>query len=312
MPIEPRGSLKGNSATKRGLRMPLKTSVAISLVVSLGLLTLIMIAGLIVPKSVLLKLSKNSDASAQKASVAETVSSASAGINANQNSVSDQPATTTPATSAPTSTSPTSTSTNPSTATKVPAATTPVGTTTAKVAPTLTFSGSPTSVTSGSTVVLSWTINSTATAPVTCTGAGGSFAGAKATSGSQSVSQTSTTSYTLACTNVAGSSGTNSVTISVAAPASACGTSGGACTTAQIATHNTAGNCWVIYNSNYLILSGTGRKGSNGDEVANHNGGSSRITPYCGGNATTGFNAQHGSQSGVKSIFNTYVVGPVQ
>jgi cytochrome b involved in lipid metabolism len=92
----------------------------------------------------------------------------------------------------------------------------------------------------------------------------------------------------------------------------ACGSAGGACTSAQVAAHNTSGDCWVIYNTNYLILSGSGVVGSNGNEVTNHSGGSSRITPYCGGNATSAFTSKHGGQTSVKNIFNSYIVGPVQ
>ena len=306
MSLSPINIIKGTFASKGSRRMSLKKYVAVSLFIALGFLTLILIAGLIVPKNVLLKISSFVISNSDDASTTESVNNNSTKtLPADQTSTSTstQPVNTT--TQQTTSTSPT---TKPTTI-PITQPSSPAGA--AKVAPTLTFTGSPTSVSSGGSTVLSWITSANATLPVTCTGGGGSFAGSKAASGSQSVSLTSTTSYTLACTNIAGSSGTKTVTISVAAPTSTCGTSGGACTAAQIATHNTAANCWVIYNSNYLILSGSGVKGSNGNEVANHNGGSNRITPLCGGNATSAFTAQHGGQSGVKSIFNTYIVGPV-
>jgi len=82
------------------------------------------------------------------------------------------------------------------------------------VAPSLTFQASSTSITSGNSTTLSWSINSSATSPVTCT-AGNGWSGSKGTSGSQSVKPTSTTTYTLSCSNSAGSS-SKSVTVNVA------------------------------------------------------------------------------------------------
>ncbi|HEY5152805.1 MAG TPA: FAD-dependent oxidoreductase [Candidatus Saccharimonadales bacterium] len=83
----------------------------------------------------------------------------------------------------------------------------------APVAPALTFSASPTTITSGSSANLSWSINANATSPVGCNASGG-WSGARAASGSQAVSPGSTTTYSLVCTNSAGSS-SRSVTITV-------------------------------------------------------------------------------------------------
>jgi len=82
------------------------------------------------------------------------------------------------------------------------------------VAPSLTFQASNTSITSGQSVTLSWSINGSATAPVSCT-AGGGWSGSQDTNGSHSVKPSSTTTYSLTCSNSAGSS-TKSVKITVA------------------------------------------------------------------------------------------------
>ncbi|HEY4161012.1 MAG TPA: hypothetical protein VGM08_03035 [Candidatus Saccharimonadales bacterium] len=82
------------------------------------------------------------------------------------------------------------------------------------VAPSLTFQASNTAITSGQSVTLTWSINSNATSPVSCT-AGNGWSGSKGTGGSQSVKPSSNTTYTLTCSNSAGSS-TKSVTINVA------------------------------------------------------------------------------------------------
>ena len=84
-------------------------------------------------------------------------------------------------------------------------------------APTVSLSANPTSVASGQPSTLSWTSSTDATS---CTGSGGSFAGTKAVSGSQTVTtiteiQTSTM-YTIYCTGLGGVSTISSVTISVA------------------------------------------------------------------------------------------------
>lgn len=119
-----------------------------------------------------------------------------------------------------------STSTKSSTTTKTPTVSSPPssGTTTSPpksspgapaVAVSLNFSASSTNITSGESTTLSWSTNTNATAPVTCTASGG-WSGSVGTSGSQSVSPNSTTTYSLSCANSVGSSGTKSVTIKVA------------------------------------------------------------------------------------------------
>ncbi len=77
-------------------------------------------------------------------------------------------------------------------------------------APTLTFSANPTSVVQTQSSTLSWS----ATNATTCYASGG-WGGAKAISGSATVTPPSTTAYSLYCQGPGGSSGTQSVTVGV-------------------------------------------------------------------------------------------------
>ena len=78
--------------------------------------------------------------------------------------------------------------------------------------PTVTFTASPTSITSGGSSTLTWSSTNT----TSCTASGG-WNGAKATSGSQSTGAlTTTTTYTLTCTGAAGSASA-SATVTVGA-----------------------------------------------------------------------------------------------
>jgi len=91
--------------------------------------------------------------------------------------------------------------------------------------PTVTFSASPTSVTSGATTQLTWT-SQNATA---CTASGGSaWVGPQATSGSSAVLITSTVTLTLSCTGSGGSAAQSVTVTATAAPKSGGGGGGGA------------------------------------------------------------------------------------
>jgi hypothetical protein len=76
-------------------------------------------------------------------------------------------------------------------------------------APTVTLTADPATITSGQSSTLTWS----STGATTCTASGG-WAGTKTTSGTQSVSPTGTTTYTLACTGAGGTT-TRSVTVTV-------------------------------------------------------------------------------------------------
>lgn len=297
----------------------IKQFVRWTLILAGGATLVVLVAGLFVPESVLVKLNKQAKSTnATTSKLDENIQSKDAqqSVDASKNEDS------TPATTVDTQTQPDTTSqaptsgssggssggTKPSPTPTPPPSPSPAPP--ATVAPTLTFTASPTSITSGSSSTLSWSVNSNASPTPTCTASAG-WTGAKATSGSLGVSPTSTKTYSLSCSNSAGTSA-KSVSVTVTAPVATCGQPGGACSASQVSAHNTPGDCWVIYNASYLILSGSGILGSNGNEVQNHSGGSGNITSHCGSDATTAFTNQHGSQTNVKNIFNSYVVGPVQ
>jgi hypothetical protein len=90
--------------------------------------------------------------------------------------------------------------------------------------PTATLSASPASIASGASSTLTWS-SANATA---CTGSGG-WSGALATSGTRAVSPSSTTSYSIACTNAKGTSAsaTASVTVTASTSGGGSGTGGG-------------------------------------------------------------------------------------
>ncbi|HEX5395377.1 MAG TPA: dockerin type I domain-containing protein [Candidatus Saccharimonadales bacterium] len=77
--------------------------------------------------------------------------------------------------------------------------------------PTVSLSANPTTITSGSSSSLSWS----STNATSCT-ASGAWTGSKATSGTQSVTPTATSTYTLSCTG-AGGTANKSVTVTVGA-----------------------------------------------------------------------------------------------
>ena len=81
-------------------------------------------------------------------------------------------------------------------------------------APTVSIAANPTSVSSGGSSTLTWS----STDATSCTASGG-WSGSKATSGTQSLSNlTSTATYTLTCTGAGGTSSPASATVTVTAP----------------------------------------------------------------------------------------------
>lgn len=171
------------------------------------------------------------------------------------------------------------------------------------VAPVLTLTISNGTITAGATASISWTINGTASPTPSCT-ASGSWSGSKATSGSQNVSPgAGSYTYTLNCTNSSGSS-SKSVNLTVNA-ASSCGT-GGSCSSAVVASHNTQSNCWVI-----IKYTSGGGNGANGQVYklssslfggsGSHSGlpsaPSLSATSWCGKNISSTFNGKHSGGS---------------
>lgn len=91
----------------------------------------------------------------------------------------------------------------------------------------------------------------------------------------------------------------------------ACGSPGGACTAAQVATHNSAGNCWVIYNGWYHIVTGFVNSHPGGTSVFNSSTCGQNIAAYLSGSASTAGKQNNHTQSAY-TILNSYKVGPVQ
>ena len=81
--------------------------------------------------------------------------------------------------------------------------------------------------------------------------------------------------------------------------ASSCG-SGGTCSAADVATHNTAGNCWIYTTSNNNVYNITAYIAG-----GSHPGGNNVITPYCGGNMTTFFTGTIGGHKHTTGARNT-------
>ena len=90
----------------------------------------------------------------------------------------------------------------------------------------------------------------------------------------------------------------------------ACGSAGGTCTAAQVATHNSRTNCWMIYNNKYYIVT---------SYVSQHPGGTSTFTSTsCGHDVTAYLNGssslagqRHTHSGSAYTILSSYYVGPV-
>jgi len=91
----------------------------------------------------------------------------------------------------------------------------------------------------------------------------------------------------------------------------ACGSAGGVCTSAQVAAHNTAGNCWQIYNGGYYIVTSYVSKHNGGASVFNSQTCGHDITGYLNGSqSTAGKTRKHSSAA--YSTLQSYYVGKVQ
>lgn len=118
------------------------------------------------------------------------------------------------------------------------------------VAPVVTFSANPGTVSSGGSSSLGWSINGNASSTVTCA-ASGAWSGSKATSGSVSVTPASSATYTLTCFNSVGSSA-KSLTVTVNASPTYCSGRTPCYGASDLAAHSSASNCWG-YNLDRVI-----------------------------------------------------------
>ncbi len=98
-------------------------------------------------------------------------------------------------------------------------------------------------------------------------------------------------------------------TSSPAAPA--CGSPGGVCSTAQVASHSSASNCWVIYNGGYYIVTSYVNAHPGGTAVFNSSTCGKDITAYLNGSASTA-GAKHRHSNSAYTTLNSYYVGKVQ
>ena len=215
-------------------------------------------------------------------------------------------------TATPTETA-TPTPTNTSGAASTPAATTPTPkpAATPTPAPTVSVTTNPSSIAYNATTQISWT----STNATSCSSANG---GGSGTTGSFTTPALTTgKTYSVTCSG-AGGSKPGSATVSVAAapaptpppPTSSCG-SGGTCTAADIASHNTRANCWVYLsplNKAYNITAYV----TNGNK---HPGGDV-IVPFCGKNMYNYFIGTAGghkhSSSALNSVLQAYYIGAFQ
>jgi hypothetical protein len=172
-------------------------------------------------------------------------------------------------------------------------------------APAVSISVNPSVITSGGSATLSW--NGTNN-PTSCTASTG-WSGTKVASGTQSVNPTSTTTYKLTCTN-AGGSGSGQTTLTVNTPAPVCGQSGGTCTAAQVAAHNSASNCWVIYSNSYYNVTSYVNKHPSGSAVFNSSTCGQNISGYMDGSQSTA-GQRHAHSGGAYSTLESYKIGPV-
>lgn len=93
-------------------------------------------------------------------------------------------------------------------------------------------------------------------------------------------------------------------------PPPGCGSAGGSCTTAQVAAHNSAGNCWIIYNGGYYIVTSYVNVHPGGTAVFNSSTCGQNITGYLNGSQSTA-GKQHAHKPSAYTVLNSYYVGAV-
>jgi hypothetical protein len=93
-------------------------------------------------------------------------------------------------------------------------------------------------------------------------------------------------------------------------PTPSCGSAGGTCSAAQVASHNAQSNCWVIYNGSYYIVTAYVNAHPGGRSVFNSSTCGHDITAYLNGSASTA-GQQHGHGGSAYSSLASYRVGPV-
>jgi hypothetical protein len=298
--------------------MRLKRVVLVALVTSVSGLVLILLAGLVVPQSVLVKLSgKQSAANSAGHAVlpgtktATTTNSKGSATtdNSPQNGVatSGAPATHTGGGTAVTGSNTTGTGTAGGTGAGSGSGTGGTGGTGGGTSPPTsisTFTASPSSIAYNGSSTLSWA-SSNAT--------GCSIApsiGAVAASGSHGTGAlTSSTTYTLTCSGNGSVSRQASVSVGAAPPA--CGQAGGTCSAAQVAAHNSAGDCWMIYSKKWYVVTSYVNSHPGGRSVFNSTTCGADVTAYLSGSASSA-GQRHTHSAAAYSTLQSFTGGAVQ
>lgn len=71
-------------------------------------------------------------------------------------------------------------------------------------------------------------------------------------------------------------------------------------TAADVAGHNSPGDCWTIINNKVYNLTGY---------ISTHPGGAATVTPLCGINGTAAFSGQHSGSATANSVLASYQIG---
>jgi hypothetical protein len=144
--------------------------------------------------------------------------------------------------------------------------------------PTLTFTANPTAITSGGTSDLSWS----STNATSCTASDG-WSGAKATSGTQAVTPSATTTYTLTCEG-AGGDVTESVTVNVSMSPNPTPSITFTADPTSVLPNGTSTLTWSSANVTFCAASNgwTGTKATNGTQQVNPSA-TSTYALSCGG-----------------------------
>ncbi len=103
----------------------------------------------------------------------------------------------------------------------------------------------------------------------------------------------------------------SSPTTSTPVSSVACGKSNGPCTTSQIATHNSASDCWIIYNGYYYNITPYALQHPGGAAVFNSTTCGHDISAYLSG-AKSAAGQRHRHSLDAYDTLPFYRVGPVQ
>ncbi len=128
------------------------------------------------------------------------------------------------------------------------------------------------------------------------------------TTSSSTKTTTSTTTSSGTSSGSSSSSGGSGGSTTPAAPA--CGSAGGACTSAEVATHNSQSNCWVTYNGSYYDVTSYVNPHPGGSSVFNSTTCGHDIGPYLAGARVAGQSHNHKQSAYTKLA--SYKIGPLK